>query len=89
MEFSLIHHNWKEYIFLRGFLCIFQSILGSGIFPGRKENDRARQTVFFLHTSESIRQTTQMKKNLMVITRFLRRYITKLIGNAIKMQYCG
>ena len=33
--------------------------------------------------------TTQMKRNFMVITLFLRRYITKLVGNAIKMQYIG
>ena len=30
--------------------------------------------------------TTQMKRNLMMITLFLRKYITKLIGNTIKMQ---
>ena len=34
-------------------------------------------------------ETTQMKKNLMMITLFLRRYIIKLVGNAIKLRYIG
>ena len=33
--------------------------------------------------------TTQMKRNLIVITLFLRKYITKLLGNTVKMQYVG
>ena len=32
---------------------------------------------------------TQMKRNLMMITLFFRKYITKLIGNTIKMPYIG
>ena len=33
--------------------------------------------------------TTQMKRNLRMITLFLGKYNTKLIGNTIKMQYIG
>ena len=47
MEYTFIPHNWKEYIFHRGISWNFQSILGSGLIPGGKENDKARQAVFF------------------------------------------
>ena len=47
MEDTLIPHNRKEYIFHRGISWNSQSSLGSGIIPGGKENDKARQAVFF------------------------------------------
>ena len=37
------------YIFHRGISWNFQSILGSGIILGGKENDKDRQAVFFTH----------------------------------------
>ena len=40
-------HNWKECIFQRGCSWSVQSILGSGLIPGGKESDKARQAVFF------------------------------------------
>ena len=47
MNYTLIPYKWKEYIFHKGISWNFQSILESGIIPGGKENDRARQAVFF------------------------------------------
>ena len=38
--------HWKEHIYHRRISWNFQSILGSGLIPGRQENDRARQSVF-------------------------------------------
>ena len=46
MDYTLIPHNWKEHINHRGISWNFQSVLGSGIIPGGKEKDRARQAVF-------------------------------------------
>ena len=43
MKYTPIPYKWKEYIFHRGSSWIFQSIFGSGIIPGGKEKDRARQ----------------------------------------------
>ena len=48
MEYTLLPHNWKEYIFHRGLSWNSQSILGRGIIPVGKENDKARQAVFFI-----------------------------------------
>ena len=47
MEYTIIPHNWKEYIFHKGISWNSQSILVSGKIPGRKENDKDRQGVFF------------------------------------------
>ena len=47
MNHTLIPYKWKEYIFHRGISWNFRSILVSGIIPRGKENDRARQAVFF------------------------------------------
>ena len=47
MEYTLVRYIWKEYIFHRGCSWSVQSILGSGIIPGGKESDKARQAVFF------------------------------------------
>ena len=46
MKYTFIPYKRKEYTFHRGISWNFQSILESGIIPGRKENDRARQAVF-------------------------------------------
>ena len=43
----LFRTNGREYIFHIGISWNFQSVLGSGMIPGGKENDRARQAVFF------------------------------------------
>ena len=47
MGHTLIPYNWKECIFHRAISWNFQSLLGSGLIPGEKQRDRARQTVFF------------------------------------------
>ena len=48
MELTLVPHNWKEFIFRMRISFVELSIhLGSGIIPGGKENDKARQAVFF------------------------------------------
>ena len=57
----------------------------SGIIPGANEKDRARQAV--LCTILNPFGNDQEEKNLMMITLFLRRYITKHIVNAIKMRF--
>ena len=46
MNYTLIPYNWKEHIYHTGISWNCQSILGSGLSPGGKENDRARQSVF-------------------------------------------
>ena len=46
MNCTFIPYNWKGVIYHKGFSWNFQSILGSGLIPGGKENDRARQPVF-------------------------------------------
>ena len=43
--------------------------------------DKQSSSHFWVHSV-----TTQMKRNLMMITLFFRKYITKLFGNTIKMQ---
>ena len=40
-------YDWKKYIFHRGCSWDMQSVLESGLFPDGKENDKARQAVFF------------------------------------------
>ena len=45
--YTSIPYDWKEYIFHRGCSWDMSSILGSGLIPGGKENDKARQAVFF------------------------------------------
>ena len=47
MEYTLIPYNWKEFVFHRRSSWSSQSILGSGIIPGGKEKDKARQAAFF------------------------------------------
>ena len=47
MEYTPILCDWKEYIFHRGSSWDAQSLSGCGIIPGGKENDKARQVVFF------------------------------------------
>ena len=46
-EYTLIPYNWKEYIFHKGISWNSQSMLESGQIPGGKENDKARQAIFF------------------------------------------
>ena len=45
-KYTRIPHDWKEYLYHRGSQWVFQSILGSRIIQGRKEEDKARQAVF-------------------------------------------
>ena len=59
----------------------------SGIIPGRKESDRARQAV--LCTILNPFGNDQEEKNLNLIKLFLKRNIVKHIGNAIKMRFIG
>ena len=47
MEYTFFPYKWKEYVFRRGSSWNSQSILGSELIPGGKENDKARQAVFF------------------------------------------
>ena len=47
MGYMSIPYNWKEYIFHRVCSWSVLSILGSGLIPGGKEGDKARQAVFF------------------------------------------
>ena len=47
MGYTSLSYNWKEYIFHRVCSWSVQSILGSGLIPGGKESDKARQAVFF------------------------------------------
>ena len=47
MNHTPIPNKWKGYIHHSGISWNFQSILGSGIIPGGKENDKAEQAVFF------------------------------------------
>ena len=44
-EYTLMPHNWKEYTFHKGMSWNSQPMSGSGIIPGGKENDKARQAV--------------------------------------------
>ena len=46
MNCTLIPYSWIEHIYHRGRSLIFQSISGSGYSGRKKENDRARQSVF-------------------------------------------
>ena len=85
MNFTLVAYNWKEHIYHRGNSWNFQSILVSGIIPGGKENDKARQAV--LCKILNLFGNDQEEKNLIWITLFLKRYIIKHIGNAIKKRY--
>ena len=47
MEYTPIPHNWKEFIFHMEISWNSHSLLESGIILGGKENDKARQAVFF------------------------------------------
>ena len=46
MDYALIFHKWKKYVFHRELSWNFQSILGHGLFLGGEEKDKARQAVF-------------------------------------------
>ena len=76
-----------QYIFHWGTSLNFPSLFVSGRIPGGQENDRARQAV--LCTILKPFGNDQEEKNLMMITLFLERYITKHIVNAIKMRFIG
>ena len=51
MGYVFIPRNWKKYIFHTGLSWNYQSILGNGFIPGRKEKDKARQAVFLTPTN--------------------------------------
>ena len=51
--------NWRQYIFHLGISWNLQSILRSGLIPGRKENDRARRAVFFVHLNPPGNETDE------------------------------
>ena len=87
MEDTLVPYNWKEYIFHRIISWNSQSVVESGLILGGKENDKARQAVFF--TPVDPFGNNPVKRNLMMITLFFRKHTTELIGNSIKMQYIG
>ena len=46
LGYVIIPRKWKRYILHRGPSWNYQSILGHGLIPGRKEKDKARQAVF-------------------------------------------
>ena len=48
MNYTLFLYNWKEHIYHGGISWNFQCILESGLSPGGKENDRARQSSLFV-----------------------------------------
>ena len=81
MEFTLVPHKWKEYIYHKGISWNSQSIGESGLIPGGKENDMSRKLNPFGSDPDA--------ENFMMITLFLRKHITQLIGNKIEMQYIG
>ena len=64
MGYTYILYNGKEYIFHRGCVWSVQSILGSGLIPGGKQNDKALQAVFF-----TLWLKIQMKKGSIMFTR--------------------
>ena len=45
MDYVLVFHKCKKYVFQRGPSWNFQSMLGNGLVPGGKEKDKARQAV--------------------------------------------
>ena len=75
MIYTLIPHKWKECIFHRGISSSFHS--GEWNNSGWK---REWQSSLHLRIHS---ETTRMKKTFILITLFTRRYIMKLIGNAI------
>ena len=80
MGYTSIPYNWKEYKHLSQRLFVERSFyLGECIDSGwnRKRQTKASS---LLHTSESFLVKIQMKKNLMMVTLFLRRCIIKRIG---------
>ena len=80
-------HNWKECIFHRGCSWSVQSILESGLIPGGKESDKARQAVFFT-TLNSFGENPDEEEPLM-ITQFFGKCIITVIGNGITMSFIG
>ena len=81
MGYTSILCDWKEYIFHRRSSWNAQSILRSGLIPGaRKENDKGPTSSLF-HTLWSLLAAIQTKRTPVMITIFLRKHTTKLIGN--------
>ena len=77
-----------ERIHLSQRLFVERSInLGEWIDSGWKGTRQSPTTL--LHTSESFLVKIQMKKNLMMITRFVRKCIVAIIGNVIRMPSVG
>ena len=51
MGYVFIPRNWKRHVFHTGLSWNFQSEMGSGLIPGGKEKDKARQAVFLTPTN--------------------------------------
>ena len=62
-----------------------QSVLGSGLILGGKENDKSRQAVFFTLLDPFGNIPDEEKPH----DDHTQKCIAKLIGNTIKMQFIG
>ena len=85
MKYTPILYVWKKYLYHRGSQWIFQSILVSGIIPGGKEEDKARQAVTPLNPFG--RDPEEEKPNF--VQQFLKQHLVKPKGNATKMLCIG
>ena len=63
---------------------VFQSILGSGIIPGGKEEDKVRQAVFLTPLNPFL-ESTRKRRSLIPITQFFKKLHIKPNGNVTKM----
>ena len=85
MGYILIPHNWKEYFYHTGSSFSIQSILENGLIPGGKESHRGDQTVFFTPLNPLVE--ILKKKSPVMITQFLKKCTSTVIGNIIKMPF--
>ena len=86
VEYALIPYNRKDKIFHEG-SSWDSRILGSGLIPGGKVNDEARQAVFFTSLNPFGNNPDEERPH--GDHTVLQKYITKLTGNTIKMQCIG
>ena len=90
MGYTLIPYNWKEYIYHRGISWNSQSMFGSGIIPvGREERMTELDNQSSSHLRIHSETDTGEEEPHFDYTVFFRRYIMKLIGNAIKIRFFG
>ena len=85
MNCTLIPFKWEGHTYCSGSSWIFPSILGSGIIPGGKENDRARQSVFCTALNPFGKDPEEEPRNFDY--NIPQEQLLRHIGNAIKMRY--